>query len=61
MRVLCQNLLYGYFSLRGAVNAQPDHAEHSSSQQTNSLEIFRKAVSEFIELIRGEVSLDIEP
>lgn len=43
------------------MHAQPDHAEPSSSQQADSLEIFRKAVSELTELISCEVSLDIKP
>lgn len=45
VRVLCQDLLDGYLALGGAVDAQPDHAETTPSQQTNPLEVFGESFS----------------
>ena len=51
MRVFCQNLFYGYFSLWWSVNAEPDYTKTSSSKQTNPLEILWKSFAKFVVLI----------
>ena len=60
MRIFRQNLFDCHFSLRRAMDAQPNHAEATSSKQSYPLEILWEPLSEFVELVSSEVGSDIE-
>jgi hypothetical protein len=51
MRIAGQDLLYGDFLFACAVDAQPDHAETASSQQSHTFELVRETVAKFLILL----------
>jgi hypothetical protein len=53
MRIAGEDLLYGDFLFACAVNAQPDHAETASSQQSHTFELVRETVAKFLVLLRS--------
>ncbi len=53
MRIAGENLLYGDFLFACAVDAQPDHAETASSQQSHTFKLVRETVAKFLVLLRS--------